>query len=616
MSINKVEAILSAQDRGFSSVFQKCEQTATSFGEKMKSGLGFGMWQEVGRKAVNAVFGLIESNVDSAISRVDTINNYGKVLESLGYSAEDASKSLRKIQENFNHLPVTLDQMASRVQQLLPMMDSVDDATEMALALSNAMAAGGQSAEQQANAISQWTQAMAKGKPDHQDWLAMVQTAPAQMDQLSKSILGATANQQDLYEAMQSGAVTMDEVNAEMIKLSKEGGEGFASWEEQAKSASDGIQLAMLTIQSAVSRNLGYILEALDDVLEPLGGLSGLIKSLEKPIEAFGSTMAKVIKGDMKFGDAMEEMLGTVGAKAKEFMPKAMEVVSNFIAGIGQQGPQIFIAGVNMITDFLIGIAQKLPDVLVSAINAITTWLEGISQGQSSIFAKAGELVKTLVVGIVTHLPEIGMAIAKLMVQLLKSIVKYLPDVLQAGMTLVAELIAGIVSKAGELGSKVLDLAKKIPEKIREGIESIKDIGGEIVEGIKAGLKEKWDAMVEWFKGLAEKLPKGVRKVLGIASPSKVFKEIGAYTTEGFAIGIESNYKAVQSAVNGLYSTMPTKTQMRGMSASLSGDYMYNAQGTLVIDVPVNLDGRQIANVVTEVQTAEQFREARKQGVR
>ena len=42
---------------------------------------------------------------------------------------------------------------------------------------------------------------------------------------------------------------------------------------------------------------------------------------------------------------------------------------------------------------------------------------------------------------------------------------------------------------------------------------------------------------------LAGKLPKAVKKVLGIASPSRVMKEVGKFFTEGLDIGMMANTK-------------------------------------------------------------------------
>ena len=52
-----VEAVLSAQDKGFSSLFGKLSGTADSFASKLGGGLGFGVMAGIGQKAFDAVSG-------------------------------------------------------------------------------------------------------------------------------------------------------------------------------------------------------------------------------------------------------------------------------------------------------------------------------------------------------------------------------------------------------------------------------------------------------------------------------------------------------------------------------------------------------------------------------
>ena len=58
MSAHTIEAVLTAKDQGFTSTFDKAVQKTESFGQKLKSGLGFGAFMAIGQKAVNGVFGL------------------------------------------------------------------------------------------------------------------------------------------------------------------------------------------------------------------------------------------------------------------------------------------------------------------------------------------------------------------------------------------------------------------------------------------------------------------------------------------------------------------------------------------------------------------------------
>lgn len=68
-----------------------------------------------------------------------------------------------------------------------------------------------------------------------------------------------------------------------------------------------------------------------------------------------------------------------------------------------------------------------------------------------------------------------------------------------------------------------------------------------IMEGIVAGFKNNEEAVLSWAKKVANDLVTTMKTKLGIASPSKVFKEIGAYTMEGMEIGLED---AGENAVN------------------------------------------------------------------
>lgn len=77
-------------------------------------------------------------------------------------------------------------------------------------------------------------------------------------------------------------------------------------------------------------------------------------------------------------------------------------------------------------------------------------------------------------------------------------------------------------------------------------------LGGEIVEGLKAGIMAKWDAMVGWFKGRADALVADFKSWFDIQSPSRVFRKIGQWITEGLGLGIRDNGDMVGDAMQGV----------------------------------------------------------------
>ena len=570
----EVKAILTAEDRGYTSTMKNALGVTETFGQKIKSGIGFGVLMRAGQRAFDVIGNAISTNLAGATKRFDTLQNYPKVMQSLGFSAKQAKNSMDLLGDSIDHLPTTLDKVASQTQQVVAVTGDLDKATKLTLALNNAMAGGGAPAEQQASAINQWVQAMAKGKPDMQDWRALVQTAPAQMDQLSKSLLGATANQSDLYQAMQSGKVTIDQVNDAMIDLAKNGGDGFASWEEQAKSAGAGINMALVNIKAGIQRNIANVLKAVNERLQSFGGIAGVMEKIIAPINAIGDAISGVINGELTFEEAITNMLNSITSKLPEFIKKGADMVLNLASGI----------------------AQALPQLIVKGLNAITTFIQGLGSGDGQLISKAFDIVVKLAGGLIKNLPQI----------------------LSAGVKLILALLQGITSAFGTLLGKVGALAKKIPTAIKSGLGNLTSIGKNLITGLWNGIKSAFDSTIAKVKALASKLPSAVKKVLGIHSPSRVFAEIGMYTGEGFALGIERSYRQVQSAMGGLYSLQPAGAL--GGTMSLSDSYSYNTSARYEVIVPVNLNGREIARAsASDMQTAlnqREQRQSRKVGIR
>lgn len=589
MSAHTIEAILTAKDQGFSSTMDKAVGKTESFGQKLKSGLGFGTWMAIGQKAVGAVFGLINSSVDGAVKRFDTLNNYPKVMQSLGFGAKEAEASIDSLAKGIEFLPTTLDNVASQTQQFVAITGDIDKATKLTLALNNAMASGGQSAEQQASAINQWTQAMAKGKPDLQDWRALVQTAPAQMNQLAEATLGAGKTQSDLYDAMKNGTVTMDEVTDTMIKMSEEGGAGFESWAEQAKSAGAGISMSIGNVKASVQRNLANIMTSVDEMLGGFGGISGVIQGIVPVFDYFGETISKVISGDMTLDKAFNQMFSIIGKKAQELIPKGMELAGKLLDGLGKAMPKIILGGMNLLLNLIKGIGTALPQLIVKGMEAITNLVNGLSNGQPKLASKAIQIVG----------------------QILKAFIKALPQLLSAGIQLMGALLRGLTTGFRSIPSKATGLAKRIPSAIKSGLGSLASVGRNLIEGLWGGISAKFNSVISRVRAKASALPKAVKKVLGIASPSKVMYKIGEYTGEGFALGIESMQKAVEVASLGLAS-VPNAS---AMGASMEYEYGTTAQFT--VDVPLYVNGREFARATAgDMSSAIVSRETRQSRLR
>lgn len=637
MSAHTIEAILTAKDQNMSSTFDKVMGKADSFGAKLSKGLGFGMWMAIGQKAVNSVFNLIGSGVDGAVKRFDTLNQFPKVMQTLGYSAKESKASIEALGDGIQHLPTTLDAVANQTKGIVAVVGDLDKATKLTLALNNAMTAGGASAEQASSAINQWVQAMAKGKPDLQDWRALVQTAPAQMNQLAEATLGAGKTQNDLYEAMKNGSVTIDEVNDKMIELTTQGGEGFASWAEQAKNAGAGIQMSITNVKASVQRNLANIMSGIDSLTSKVGGIAGIIQGVVPAFDMLGGTITDMLNGDISFEDGMKKLIYSVSSHTGDFITAGMQILSNMMSGLAQSAPQLLMAmsvalqnlmnkvsegapqfissGMQMIGAIVTGLGNALPSLINKGVSLLLDLVSAIGQNLPQLIVTGLQAITNLIQGLTSGQGKLANKAVSIAGKIIMAFVKALPQILTAGVNLMVALLRGITNGFRAIPSAVMAKARQIPQKIKAGVGNLAGIGRDMIAGLWNGIKAKFDSVVAKVKALASKLPKAVKKVLGIGSPSKVFRQLGEWTGEGFALGIESMTKAVELASLDLVS-IPSMTGM-GMADMA---YEYGTTASYEISVPLYVNGREFARAtagdMSSAINQRDTRQSRLRGVR
>ena len=77
-----------------------------------KAGAIAGVVSSVTSSAISA----ISSSLGSAINRVDTMNNFPKVMQNLGYSGDEATASIKKMSGAIDGLPTSLPALTGMVQ--------------------------------------------------------------------------------------------------------------------------------------------------------------------------------------------------------------------------------------------------------------------------------------------------------------------------------------------------------------------------------------------------------------------------------------------------------------------------------------------------------------------
>ena len=620
-------------------------------------------------KGLSTAFNMISSSAGSAAKRLDTMNNFPKVMSNLGISAKDSKNAINTLSDKLTGLPTALDTAALSVQKLTSKNGDIQKSTDLFLAMNNAILAGGASSEIQNAAMEQLTQAYAKGKPDMQEWRSIQTAMPAQLSQVAKAM--GYVDSAMLGEAVRAkgGEQEFARMMDTMMKMNTDGVKGFKSFDEQARNATGGIQTSIANMKTAITRGLANAFDTVDKSLKAsgLGGISGVINSIGKAFEnvlkaiaplfppiikALGSVFSWLMKnkdtlillakifipliaavkaynivigiknklamlsanGNLKMVKSFISLTGSV-IKSTIALAKnvAQWVVSKTVmlaqvvatkavtaaqwllnAAMSANPIGLIIAAIvaliaifvvlwnkcDWFRNFWIGLWEKIKgaflavwEALKGAFKAVIDWIKNNWKqillflinpfwGAFSYLYKHCTKFRNFINKIVNAIVGFFKSLPEKIKEVPRKIVNFfakLPDRLwETGKKAVIKLASGIINFAFKVYNKVQEIKNKIIGFFKELPEKMLDIGKNIITGLWNGAKKMKDWVLDKIKGLGKSILKGMKKVLGIKSPSKEFAIIGKFSVLGYTEALDKMKGTVQKQIDSTFGISPT----------------------------------------------------------
>lgn len=444
-----VEAILSATDKNMTSTMKKALGACESFGDRVKSivaGVGI-------TKVIGASMNVLSSSLDGAINRFDTMQSYPKVMKSLGFSVEQSQKSVAKLNQSVQGLPTSLADVVTTSKSLSAVTGNIDKATDTTIALNHAFLASGSSSEDASRGLQQYSQMLAKGTVDMQSWRTLQETMAPALTKVAKKLGIASGNTNELYEALQNGTISFDQLNDAMIECDTETG-GFA---DTALEASKGVKTSMTNIKSAVQNLEQGFMSAMNNMLKSkaMGGLVDNLEKIKSKIYDFRNSIMET-KDDGLTWDFKPEVMENV-SKAMDWLAdranNAKAMVQQFYDGFMKtDAVQNAITMFDKIKDAIGNVMDKLQDSKV---------FEQLGQDIGNIIAKVSEVTG-----------KIADFVANLKTEDVKKFA--------GAVKLLAGAFVGIKvgSKVSSMIGGVVGSAKSGYSKLKSIMDKIKGIGG------------------------------------------------------------------------------------------------------------------------------------------
>jgi len=293
----------------------------------------------------------------------------------------------------------------------------------------------------------------------------------------------------------------------------------------------------LMAIVNAIPQILPVLIEALPQIINTM--VTALITYLPQLLEAAITLLMAII-------DAVPQIITPL----MEALPQIIETITSTLLDnlplLLDTAVELLMALVTAIPEIVTALGQALPQIVSTIITVIRTLLPQLANFVGQLFSN----IATWFVQVVNN----GRTGARDFVNTIINWVKLLPSRiwtwLTNAVTKVVSFGSNLISKGTEAAAGLYD---SIVDKVSEIPEQMLSIGENIVEGLWNGISAGWDWLTESVADLANSLLESAQEALGIASPSKAFRDlVGKWIPEGIAVGIDRNAESALDSMRNL----------------------------------------------------------------
>lgn len=296
------------------------------------------------------------------------------------------------------------------------------------------------------------------------------------------------------------------------------------------------------SVFSAISSGVTTFSNAVNDLVLPA------IDQLSPAFESFFGAIQAAQPLLTFLADLIGTALAAAISTAIKLFSGIVEIVAFVITGFEQLYEDI--------SGFVTGVVQFFTVDLPNAINALVQWFAQLPGNIAGFLST----VIANVAGWVAHMASNAVNAGALFVSSIAGFLSALPGNIASWLSGAISTVVGWVT---QFASNATSAASQFGSKLRSGLEAIPgtlgNIGSNIVQGLIDGVTGAAGKLTDAVKGAVDDAIQGAKNLLGIKSPSRVFRKIGQYVMQGAALGVDDGadllLKSTDDAMRGMIST-------------------------------------------------------------
>lgn len=440
------------------------------------------------------------------------------------------------------------------------------------------------------------------------------------------------------FTMMDNLGVAMNATNIEAYALSK--GLDF-TWKTatQAEKAEVAMQMFFENTEQyagnfarestqTVTGSIGLLQAALGSFTAGLGNADADMQNLtQNLVDAFQAVVTNIVPIIENIASAIptafDAILGAVGEllptlldTATNLFKQVLDVVLKLLPGLIpvavaammtvadaliENLPMIINAALTLILALGNGIIEALPELIPAVVDTMLTVVDTLINNIDMLIEASIAIIVALAAGLIEALPKLIEKAPEIVQKLVEAIIKNVPKLLAAAGALITMLVKGITENFSKLGSTAGEMVVTIVAGIARLIPDVFSVGVDVVKGLWEGIKSMWTWINDQVSGFFSGIIDGVKGVLGIQSPSKVFAGIGEYMADGLGQGFENEMRNVAKQING---SVPTNIDVAGQYQVTGANQGFVSNNTPTQNQPVSLtitlDGKVLARQLFE----------------
>ena len=305
------------------------------------------------------------------------------------------------------------------------------------------------------------------------------------------------------------------------------------------------------------------VLSAIKSVIQAIiKALPGLISSLTTMITKFFPTLVNTMLS---------------------ILPQLIEGLNLLVSGIIKVIPDILPILLEGAIQLFLALIQGLNQVIEQLVPMLPEIIQTISdiliENLPTIIEAGFELLIGLITGITECIPQLIDSVLELIPVIVQSLLDNLPELINAGLQLIVALAQGLPQAIPEVIAMIPDIIKAIIDAFFE-VDWL-DVGVQILEGIAEGLLSGVGAIWDTIKDVGSSIVDGFCDFFGIASPSKLFRDlVGTNLALGVGVGFENSIADVNKQMQqSILTDFDTTATVSANASTLNNMTPATAQG-------------------------------------